>query len=138
MLLPLSRSQLIDGLLAAAAWNAAAFWLTLNFGLVILFRFTANDNADMTSLFMLLLLTATGAVGLGGLGLRVSVWPSAVKRLGVMMVSMFLFQAPLMIWALGGGEFGAPAFLIVATVEAGVGVLMARLARQAWLNTEMA
>jgi hypothetical protein len=138
LLLPLSRTRLIDGLLAATVWNVTAFWLVMSIGLVILIRITANDNVDPATSFMMLLMTSTGAIGLGGLSLRVSVWPSAVKRLAVVLVSMFLFQAPFLLWTLGREKFGSTPFLIVAAVMAGLGVVMFRLARQAWLDAELA
>ena len=53
------------------------------------------------------------------------------------MVTMFLFQAPLLAWSLGRETIGDAPFVLAAAVLCGVGVLFANLARRAWLNVEL-
>jgi hypothetical protein len=137
LLLPLSRERLVGGLFAATAWNAAAFWLVLNVVLVLLLWLTAKDLFTPAVVGLMLLLTGSGAFGLGALSLRTAVWTSVVKRLGVLMITMFLFQAPLLAWSLGREKLGDALFVLPAAVLCGVGVLFANLARRAWLNVEL-
>jgi hypothetical protein len=137
LLFPLSRARLVDGLFAATAWSAAAFWLVLNAGLVLLLWLVAHDRFTPTVVCLMLLLTASGAFGLGALSLRTAVWTSAVKRLAVLMVTMFLFQAPLLAWSLGRETIGDAPFVLAAAVLCGIGVLFVNLARRAWLNVEL-
>jgi hypothetical protein len=137
LLFPLSRARLVDGLFAATAWSAAAFWLVLNAGLVLLLWLVAYDRFTPEIVFLMLLLTASGAFGLGALSLRTAVWTSAVKRLAVLMITMFLFQAPLLAWSLGREKIGDAPFVLAAAVLCGIGVLFVNLARRAWLNVEL-
>jgi hypothetical protein len=137
LLFPLSRAQLVDGLFAATAWSAAAFWLILNTGLVLLLWLVAYERFTPAIVCLMLLLTASGAFGLGALSLRTAVWTSAVKRLAVLMITMFLFQAPLLAWSLGRETIGDAPFVLAAAVLCGIGVLFVNLARRAWLNVEL-
>ena len=137
LLFPLSRPQLVDGLFAATAWNAVAFWLVLNAGLVLLLWLTANDRFTPAIVGLMLLLTGSGAFGLCGLSLRTAVWTSVVKRLSVLMITMFLFQAPLLAWTLGREWLGDAPFVLAAAVLCVTGVVFTSLARRAWLEVEL-
>jgi hypothetical protein len=63
MLLPLSRVEYIDGLLAAAIGSAATFWCVVNFGLAVVTYAAVGDQLTLPSLATMLLLTGSGAIG---------------------------------------------------------------------------
>lgn len=137
LLLPLSRSQYVDGLLAAAMWNAAGFWFVMNLGLMIVTYVNAGDRLTLPIACMTLLLTASGAFGLAGVALRTAIWPSVIKRLGVLMLIVIPFQAPLLGWLGQQASLGNTVFLPAVAATTTVGVVMIGVARKAWLNLEL-
>lgn len=137
LMLPLSRSQYIDGLLASTLWNAATFWFALNLGLVIITYVTVGDRFSPVMLCMTLLLTASGAFGLAGVSLRTAIWPSVIKRLGVMMLVMIPVQSPILLWLGKQNHLTNTVVLLSVVATTVVGVVMTRVARTAWLNLEL-
>lgn len=137
MLLPLSRSQYVDGLLTAAIQNAVTFWLVMNFGLAVVTYAAVGAQLTLPALATMLLISASSAIGIAGISLRTAVWPSLLKRLAVLSSLMIVFQAPITIWARGHAQYGNGVFLPVAIATTTLGLIMLRFARQAWLNLEI-
>jgi hypothetical protein len=137
LLLPLTRTQYVNGLFAAALWNAAGFWFVINLGLMIVTYLNAGDRLTLPIVCMTLLLTASGAFGLAGVALRTAIWPSVIKRLGVLMLIMIPFQGPLLSWSVQRSGAGDPVLLSAVAVMVVLGVVMVGVARKAWLNLEL-
>ncbi len=97
MLLPVSRSQLIDGLFAASIRNAFTLWVMMNGALVVVISLQANQLSPGT-LGMFLLMSASTMFAALGVGLRVAVWLSMAKRLAVLFVNCIVFLGPMAAW----------------------------------------
>jgi hypothetical protein len=136
MLLPVSRSQLIDGLFAASIRNSLTLWVMMNGALLVVIGLVENQISPST-LGMFLLLSASTMFAALGVGLRVAVWPSMAKRLAVLFVSCIVFLVPMVAWwnlreAAGDWPFSVAALSVVA-----VGAGLIYRARRAWLQLEL-
>ena len=80
MLLPLSRTQLVDGLFAASAGNSARLWVIINIALGIV-TLMAKDQVSLRTVAMFLIMSAAVMFAAFGMSMRVAVWPSMTKRL---------------------------------------------------------
>jgi hypothetical protein len=135
LLRPLTRLQLIDGLFSAAARNAVVNWLIMNAGLAlvawhVLGRLTAQNIA------IYMLVSVATSLAAWGLSARLAIWPSAFKRLFVVMFVWGAASGIAQAWlALSKGD-GWP-FAILAIVLAAIGALLVASARKAWLNLEI-
>lgn len=137
LLLPLSRPQLFTGLFTATAWNAVECWLAMNAGLVLVASQTLGDQFTVEKIGMALLMTASGAFATGGLSLRISVWPSFIKRLAVLMAAMISLQIAMRAWTSKSNALADAPFVLLAVLLVAAGALFLKLARSAWLNLEL-
>jgi hypothetical protein len=135
--LPLSRTRLVDGLFAATAWNATVFWFGMAAGLLLAAWRLLGQQFTGSTIAMLLLMTASGALAMVGVSLRVSVWPSRIKRLAVMMAAMFAIAMPILVWTYGRANVGDAPFVLVAAILVAIGAAFITRARRAWLNLEL-
>ena len=137
MLLPLSRTQLFDGLFAASAGNSARLWVIINIGLGIV-TLTAKDEVSLQTIGMFLIMSSAVTFAAFGMSMRAAIWPSMTKRLVVLWFSWLVLIAPLILWATMHKQWGEMPFIACAIglVVAGVAVLFD--ARRAWLNLEFA
>lgn len=135
MLLPLSRTQLIDGLFAASARNSVTLWLMMNVSLGIVVA-TTNEPFSLRTIAMFVLLSASTMFAAMALSLRVSVWPSMAKRIMVLGPSWGVLLLPLITWATRHEKFGEWPFnfVVIGLLAAGARLFFA--ARRAWLNLE--
>jgi hypothetical protein len=135
MLLPVSRTQLVDGLLAVSIQNTARMWLimhvTLGIGLVIIEQPVTLRTAVV---FLLLSATVTGAET--GVSLRVSMWPSMAKRMLVSALAWVVLLPPLVVWAVNSKKLDAWPFILIAAALVAAGFWALRAARRAWMNLE--
>ena len=132
MFLPLSRTQLVDGLLAASARDSVMLWLMMNvaLGVVVATTITARTVATF-ALASALIMHVTMA-----LSLRVSVWPSRLKRFMVLYLSCFVLLLPMIVWATLREKVGDAPLYVVTALLLGVGTWLFYSARKAWLDTE--
>ncbi len=136
MLLPLSRSQLIDGLLAATARNALVLWLMMNVGIGFI-MLLAGTPVLLADALKFLLVSASLMVATMGISLRVSIWPSLAKRMFVIWIGTCALAGPALgLWAIRK-EWGDAPLLLLSGIALAVGALMTRNARRTWMNTEL-
>jgi hypothetical protein len=137
MLLPVSRVQLVNGLLGASALNAITLWVLVNVALGVVVAMT-EQPPTLQTVAMFLLLSSVTMLAAMGISLRTAVWPSLAKRLGALWLSWIVLFPPMMAWSVFRDKIGDASFVIIGCVFAGVGALAIYLARRAWLNLEFA
>jgi hypothetical protein len=137
MLLPISRSKLIDGLFAASARNSFTLWAMMNGALVIVLGLQENQ-VPLGTLGMFLLLSVSTMFATMGLALRVAAWPSMAKRMVSLLIGCIIFLIPLALWWNLRESAGDWPFVIAAVgvIVFGVGLLFE--ARRMWLQLELA
>ena len=137
MLLPASRTQLIDSLFAVSAGNSAKVWLITNaaFGVVVLL---SQTDVPLRAVGIFTLLSAAISFLTFGLSMRTAVWTSMFKRLVVLWFSMFVVGAPLTMWTFQHEKWGDAPFVLIAVTLVALGALLINSARRAWLNREFA
>jgi hypothetical protein len=137
MLLPLSRTQLFDGLFAAAAGNSARLWTIINIGLGIV-TLTIKDPVSLQTVAMFLILSAAVTYTAFGMSMRVAIWPSMTKRLMALWFSWLALVTPLILWATMHEKWGEMPFVVCAIGLVGTGSALLYAARRVWLNLEFA
>lgn len=135
MLLPLSRGQLIDGLFAAAAWNSFVVWLMIHATIAIVAA-TAVSPISRGETGVFLILSSTSLFAAVGMALRVSVWPSLLKRIVGYSLGCGMLFPIFVIWAEQRETCGYVPFIAAAIAWIAIGILAIRSARRAWLNLE--
>lgn len=136
MLLPLSRSQLIDGLLAAAARNAFVMWLMMNASLAVVVGLQ-DEPVSLGTFSMFLLMSMSTMFATMGIALRVAIWPSMAKRMALLIPSCLIFVIPIALWWNLREKFGDWPFLIVAAGVVAFGVGLICEARRMWMKLEL-
>lgn len=136
LFLPLSRQQLVDGLIAASAYNSIVVWLIMNFGLGILVSSIGAEITLQTAAMFLLLSASTGIAAMA-VSLRIAVWPSRMKRFLVAWISMMALIPPLAAWWATRDDFGDAPFLAMSGVMLAIAAVLFQKARQAWLELEL-
>jgi hypothetical protein len=136
LFLPLARRQLMDGLLAASAYNSLVIWLIMNLGLGI---FTMSIGAEVTlqTAAMFILLSASTTIAAMGVSLRTAVWPSRMKRLFVAWLSWMALIPPIALWMTTRDKISDAPFLVASGLMLGIAAVLFHKARQAWLNLEL-
>jgi hypothetical protein len=137
LLLPVSRTELMDGLFVASARNTLTLWLMLNIGLGIVVSML-KEPPTLQMVAMFLLLSAATTLVASGISLRTAVWPNFTKRYVVLWLSWMALMPPLMGWATLRERIGDWPFIIAALIFVAAGSLAIYLARRAWLNLEIA
>jgi hypothetical protein len=137
LLRPGARTDYVDALFMAAAWNTVVSWLILNIGLLAVAWHVLGKDFTPHLVATYLLLATTASVATWGLSLRVAVWPSRFKRLFVSMLP----------WSLAGSAGGAIMAhgveirwlyaVPIAVAFAAAGAWLMVSARRAWLNLEL-
>lgn len=136
MLLPLSRSQLIDGLLAAAARNAFVMWLMMNAALAVVVGLQ-DEPVSWGTLSLFLLMSVSTMFATMGIALRVAIWPSMAKRMVLLIPSCLIFVIPIALWWNLRENFGDWPFLIMAAGVVAFGVGLLYEARRMWMKLEI-
>jgi hypothetical protein len=139
MLLPLTRTQLVDGLFAAAARNSFVLWLMMN-GVIAVIAGLMSDRVALSAVAIYLILSASTTFAAFGMGLRVSIWPSMAKRLIVAYLGWIVFIPPTMAFVASGAlreKVGNWPFILIAVALIAAGAWLIRAARRAWLNLEL-
>jgi hypothetical protein len=139
---PITRRRLVDGLLLAAAWNAAVMWVTMNLGLLLLaWHILGEQFSPLVAVAMLVMTGCTTFVALG-IGFRVALWESNLKRLAALIGTIFVLVAVLTVWwklfeksGDQGGFYVASAIATPALVA--IGVFFIARARRAWRLFEL-
>jgi hypothetical protein len=136
MTLPLRRSDLIDGLFAAAVRNSVILWLMMNVVMVILVV-TSLPQMSLREPTLFLLFSGSALFASVGLSLRTAVWPSMFKRFISLWGIWMVFMVPTMAWWFQRNEVGDAPFLLIPIALVAFGALFFRSARRAWLNLEL-
>lgn len=136
MLLPLSRPQLIDGLLTAAARNAFVMWLMMNAALAVVVGLQDNP-VSLGTFSMFLLMSVSTMFATMGIALRVAIWSSLAKRMALIIPSCLIFVIPIALWWNLRENFGDWPFMIVAAGVVAFGVGLLYEARRMWLQLEL-
>jgi hypothetical protein len=135
MLLPASRMQLVDALLAVSIQNAAKLWLIMHVTLGIALVITERP-VSLRSAVIFLLLSAAVTWAAAGVSLRLATWASMAKRMLVSMLAWVVFLPPLIVWATKGVELDVWPFIVITAALLVIGLWAVRSARRAWLNLE--
>lgn len=135
LLLPLSRTQLIDGLFAVSIRTSAMLWLMMHVTLGLALAIT-DQPVTLRKAVVFVILSATTMLAAMGMSLRFSVWPSQGKRLCVMIISLLALLPPLFACAATQDPAYDLVFIALAAVLAAVGLWGLKSARWAWLELE--
>jgi hypothetical protein len=135
LLLPLSRTQLLDGLFAASIGNSVRLWLIINSALAVV-GVTLKDEISVHTVAMFLLMSASVTFTAFGLSMRTAVWPSMVKRLVVLWFGWMALISPLVSWATMHERWGETPFLLCALVLVLIGTGLLYWARLTWQKLE--
>jgi hypothetical protein len=137
MLLPVSRTQLVDALLAVSVQNAAKLWLMMHVTLGIALLITGRPVTPRVGIVFVILSAAVTFAAVG-ISLRLSVWSSMAKRMLVSMLSWVVLLPTLVVWVIYGEKLSVWPFVAIAVVFFAVGSWAIDLARQAWMDLEFA
>jgi hypothetical protein len=137
LLRPLSRTQYCNAILAASSWNVATAWAIMHAALAVALLRVTEGQLSLAPIAMFVLLSAATALAALGLGIRLAVWDSYMKRMGVTMLAWLGLAMPIAAWWALRDDFGDWPFALVAAVMAALGVGLIREARHAWLNLEL-
>ena len=137
MLLPLSRTQLFDGLFIASSGNAARMWIIVNSALEVV-TLASKEQVSMQTTVMFVILSAAAAFAAFGISMRVAIWPSMTKRLIALWVGCVVLVTPLILWEKVHASWGELPFIAGAVGLIGAGAVLLYAARRVWLNLEFA
>lgn len=135
LLLPASRTQLVDALMSVSVQNAAKLWLIMHVTLALALAI-AERPVGMRMAVVFVLLSAAVTCAAVGVGLRLSVWTSMAKRMLVSLLAWLVLIPALVVWVTAGARLSAWPFVVVAAVFVAVGVWGILAARRAWLDLE--
>ena len=135
-LLPMLRSQFVDGLLAVSIRNSFTLWLMMNvaMGIVVIL---VDDSIEIGVVSMYMLLSVATTFASAALSLRVAMWPSRATRFAVAMASWIALLVPMGLWWYLRKDAGDWPFAIFALFLAAIGAGLYLSARRAWLNLEL-
>jgi hypothetical protein len=137
LLLPMTRNDVIDGLLAAIARGVVLNWLALAFVFaLIIMAFPEERVAPITAVVLLLLSIALTTVSFG-LGVQFATWDGAIKRTLAFAACFGVLMAPFLAWWQERQSIGDLAFVLLSIFLAAIGVWVITRARQRWLNLEL-
>jgi hypothetical protein len=136
MLLPLSRTQLVNGLFAAAVHNSVVLWLIMN-GTLGLLVGTTSDRYSLRAVAIFLMLAASTMFASMAICLRTSIWTSTFKRFGILWITWMSLMVPINLWWTYRVNIGDAPFLLLPVLLLAVGALFYRSARHAWMNLEL-
>lgn len=135
---PLTREQLIDGLFKAAAWNALVAWLIANVGMSVVFFFVPGVTVSAPMIATFLLMSASIAALMFGLGLYDVKLTSVAERIVCLSITVIVCFGAMSLWWAQRTEIGDLPFWLVAATLGAIGMALKKNARQMWLNLELA
>lgn len=135
MLLPVSRTQLVDALLAVSVQNAAKLWLMMHLTLGIALLITGRPVSPRIGIVFVILSAAVTFASVG-VSLRLSVWASMAKRMLVSMLAWVVLLPTLVVWVVANEKLSVWPFVAIAAVFVAVGYWAIDSARQAWMDLE--
>ena len=139
---PLTRRRLVDGLLLAAAWNAMVMWVAMNLGLLLLAWHILGERFTLLVAIAMLVMTACTTFVTVGIGFRVAVWESNLKRLAALLGTIIALVAVLTVWWKSFERFGDQGRFYLASALAistllAIGAIFTWSARRAWNQLEL-
>jgi hypothetical protein len=137
MLLPASRTQLVDALFAVSARNSFVLWFIMNAAICIVFALVTDEITIQTAA-MYWVLSGASMFAAMGLSLRFSVWPSRAKRFVVLFASWIPLLIPTVAWWHARDKIGDWPFVLAAFFMVILGGALLAAARRAWQNLELA
>jgi hypothetical protein len=137
LLFPLTRTDLIDGLLVAIARGVVLNWLALV--LVFAFILTAfpGERISPSTAAVFLFLSAALTIVSFGLGVQFATWEGAIKRTLAFAGCFGVLFAPVMAWWQERQLIGDVPFVLLSIFLAAIGAGIIARARQKWLNLEL-
>jgi hypothetical protein len=137
LIMPLTRTEFIDGLLKALARNAIATGVILACiaGAILALIAPGYSAAEVAGFAVVAVAVQPYMFGMS---VRLALYPSAMVRIALMMVKLFpaLAVAMLGFWLVTQGQWSLT--MLFAAASAAVGVWIIARARRAWLNAELA
>jgi len=137
ILFPLTRRELIDGLLLTAAWHSLVIWLlgcACGTGILL---YALPVEAKTVSLFATAaLLTAAVAVAAYGLSLHIVMFE--VKAAQFFVLGLFVLGVIFLMcaWWESREDISDAPYWVMAAMVMGVGAMMTHTGRTVWLNQE--
>lgn len=137
LLLPMVRTDLIDGLLTTIARGVVLNWLALVlvFALIIT-AFPEERVAPSTAAVLVLLSIALTTVSFG-LGVQFATWEGAIRRTLAFAGCFGVLMAPFLAWWQERQLIGDLPFVLLSIFLAAIGAGIIARARQKWLNLEL-
>lgn len=136
-LFPLTRSQLIDGLLLALARNTLVYWLAMNIGLLLVARWMLGSQFTLAAACVYVLLSMSLCLAGFGAGIRSALWDSLMERLVAAGIGGCIGMGALALWWSLRSSVGDGPFIGMALAIAAIGAWLTQRGRQAWLNFEL-
>jgi hypothetical protein len=136
LMLPLSRTEFIDGVLGVCLRTGVTMWLILHILLALALLFTSSPLPPAATTWVLVAASLSVQPYMFGVNVLVARHPSGTTRLGLMMVAIFPgLIAGACIFGLS--KLNVPAAMALAVLVALLGVWLCQSARKAWLNLEL-
>jgi hypothetical protein len=145
LMFPITRRQLIDGLFATLARQAAVTWIASCAAALLVVALLPYEATTWTAVGTLLLYATSIQVITFGLGARFAAWSSWQLQVSAMVLwGAFLFG--LCIWLIFAlpdpwvnviTDIGTVPILLVALLQLCVGLTIIKLAHRRWLNLEI-
>lgn len=137
ILFPLTRRELIDGLMLTAAWHSLVIWLlgcACGTGILL---YALPVEAKSVSLFVTAaFLTGAVAVAAFGLSLHIVMWETKFAQLFALGLFVVVCIAMMTIWWISREDLGDAPYWVMAAMVMGVGAMMTHTGRTVWLNQE--
>ncbi len=137
ILLPLSREQLIDSLIHAAAWRAGLLWLAGNAIALPLLRNVPELAPSFWRLATYLFLSAAITFGMFGHLLVAVLWDLLASRILAMVTFLAVGLALMLLWWFNRDYLSDVPFWIAGGLMLAFGRAMYRSGRRDWLNLEL-
>ncbi len=138
LMFPLTRRQLIENLLLAAASYSITLWIIgCAVGAVVLFVILPSEAIGLSLFATAAALCAVSAVAAFGLSLNIVLWEVRAAQFFVMGLFVLGIITLLLTWWTSREDTGDAPFWVAAAIVGAVGVVMIRSAHDTWLNLEL-
>jgi len=137
LLFPMTRTDLIDGLLVTIARGVVLNWLALVLVFALIFTAFPEEQIAPSTAAVFLLLSAALTVVSFGLGVQFATWEGAIKRTLAFAACLGVLFAMFMAWWQERQLIGDVPFVLLAIFLAAIGAWIIARARTKWLHLEL-
>lgn len=137
LLFPMTRTDLIDGLLVTIARGVVLNWMALVSVFVFIFTTFPEEQISPSTAAVLLLLSAALTIVSFGLGVQFATWEGAIKRTLAFAGCFGVLFALFMSWWQERQRIGDLPFVLLSIFLAAIGAWIIARARQKWLDLEL-